>query len=103
MSGVKTPSPPELTQVNIKPEITALLLLDFTAQICNTKNRPRCIESVPSAKNFLLKRAQRAFLYNFSPDAAITEHSTDLAPMHGEPVLASAGPDKFWAPTLRKY
>ena len=34
-SGVKFPPPPELKQVTIKPEITALLLLGFNSQTCN--------------------------------------------------------------------
>jgi nicotinamidase-related amidase len=102
-SGVKTPPPPELKQVNIKPEITALLLLDFNSQTCNMKNRPRCIESIPAVKKLLADARSKgvAIIYSLSPGAEVKDIAAELAPMSGEPVVTS-GPDKFLGTDLEK-
>lgn len=102
-SGVKTPPPPELKQVNIKPETTALLVLDFNAQTCNMKNRPRCIESIPAVKKLLVEARSKgvAIVYSLSPGAEVKDIAPDLAQMSGEPVVTS-GPDKFLGTDLEK-
>ena len=102
-SGVKIPPPPELKQVNIKPEITALLLLDFNSQTCNMKNRPRCIESIPAVKKLLGDARSKgvSIVYSLSPGAEVKDIAAELAPMTGEPVVTS-GPDKFLNTDLEK-
>jgi hypothetical protein len=42
---IEVPPPPELKSVTVDPQTTALLVLDFTHQICNEKNKPRCVAS----------------------------------------------------------
>ncbi len=102
-NGVKTPPPPELKQVNIKPDTTALLLLDFNAQTCNMKNRPRCIESIPTVKKLLVEARSKgvSIVYSLSPGAEVKDIAPDLAPSPGEPVVTS-GPDKFLGTDLEK-
>lgn len=101
--GVKIPPPPELRQVTIKPATTALLLLDFNAQICNSKNRPRCIESIPAVQKLLVDARSQgvAIVYSLSAGAAVTDIAAELAPINGEPVVMS-GPDKFLGTDLEK-
>ena len=103
-NGVKIPPPPELKQVNIKPETTALLLLDFNTQTCNMKSRPRCIESIPAVKKLLAEARSKgvSIVYSLSPGAAVTDIAAELAPINGEPVVASGGPDKFLGTDLEK-
>jgi len=102
-NGVKVPPPPELKQVNVTPATTALLLLDFNSQTCNMKNRPRCIESIPAVKKLLVDARSKGIsvVYSLSPGAAAKDIAADLAPMSGEPVVAS-GPDKFLGTDLEK-
>lgn len=100
---VKIPPPPELKPVTIKPETTALLLLDFNSQTCNMKTRPRCIESIPIVKKLLADARAKgvARVYSLSPGAEVKDIAAELAPMEGEPVVAS-GPDKFLGTDLEK-
>jgi nicotinamidase-related amidase len=102
-SEVKIPPPPELKQVNIKPSTTALLLLDFNSQTCNMKNRPRCIESIPVVKKLLGDARSKgvSIIYSLSLGADVKDIAAELAPMNGEPVVAS-GPDKFLGTNLEK-
>jgi nicotinamidase-related amidase len=100
---VKIPPPPDLKPVTIKPETTALLLLDFNSQTCNTKTRPRCIESIPVVKKMLTDARAKGVtrVYSLSPGAEVKDIAAELAPMEGEPVVAS-GPDKFLGTELEK-
>lgn len=100
---VKIPPPPDVKPVTIKPETTALLLLDFNSQTCNTKTRPRCIESIPVVKKMLTDARAKGVtrVYSLSPGAEVKDIAAELAPMEGEPVVAS-GPDKFLGTELEK-
>lgn len=102
-TDVKIPPPPELKPVTIKPETTALLLLDFNSQTCNMKNRPRCIASIPVVKKLLADARAKGLtrVFSLSPGAEVKDIATDLAPMDGEPVVTS-GPDKFLNTDLEK-
>ncbi|WP_319587184.1 cysteine hydrolase [uncultured Desulfobulbus sp.] len=102
-SGVKIPPPPELKQANIKPETTALLLLDFNSQTCNMKTRPRCIESIPAVKKLLVDARSKgvSIIYSLSPGAEVKDIAAELTPMSGEPVVTS-GPDKYLGTDLEK-
>ena len=46
-SSVKAPPPPEVKPVTIDKKTTALLMLDFNHQTCNSQRRPRCVASIP--------------------------------------------------------
>ncbi len=55
---VQAPKPPELKPVTLDPKTTALLVLDFVKQTCNTERRPRCLTSVPQVQS-LMKLAKK--------------------------------------------
>ncbi|MCX5828277.1 MAG: hypothetical protein NTV58_09800 [Deltaproteobacteria bacterium] len=46
--AVVVPAAPQLKEVKLPAEGTALLLLDFNKQVCSDKQRPRCVASVPA-------------------------------------------------------
>src|SRR5258706_6637820 len=50
---VQAPKPPELKSVTLDPKTTALLVLDFVKQTCNSERRPRCLTSVPQVEALL--------------------------------------------------
>jgi len=101
--AVKAPPAPELKKVTVDPATTALLLLDFNKQTCNEKVRPRCIGSIPVMARFLAKARAKGMkvIYSLSPGAAVSDIAKELAPVAGEPVVAS-GPDKFFGTDLEK-
>ncbi|MCX5805116.1 MAG: cysteine hydrolase [Proteobacteria bacterium] len=100
---VKTPPAPELKPVTIDPNVTALLLLDFNKQTCNSDRRPRCISSIPKVQKLLTEARARGVyvLYSLSPGAAVTDIAKELMPLGNEPVVIS-GPDKFLGTNLEK-
>ncbi|MDQ5984946.1 MAG: hypothetical protein CSYNP_00644 [Syntrophus sp. SKADARSKE-3] len=102
-STVKTPSPPELKSVTIDPKVTALLLLDFNKQTCNSDKRPRCIASIPKVQHLLTDaRANGVYIvYSLSAGATVADIAKELAPLGKEPVVTS-GPDKFLGTDLAK-
>jgi nicotinamidase-related amidase len=100
---VKVPSAPEIKYVLIDSAITALLLLDFNKQTCNSDRRPRCINSIPKVQRLLSEaRAKSIYVvYSLSPGALVTDIAKELAPLGNEPVVIS-GPDKFLGTDLEK-
>jgi hypothetical protein len=50
---VEAPAPPALKPVTIDRTTTALRLLDFNKQACNSERRPRCIASIPKVAKLL--------------------------------------------------
>ena len=60
-AAVKAPVPPALKGVTIEPKTTALLLLDFNKQTCNSERRPRCVASIPRVMNLLKDARAKAF------------------------------------------
>ena len=100
---VKAPVPPALKGVTIEPKTTALLLLDFNKQTCNSERRPRCVASIPRAMN-LLKDARAKgvhVIFSLSPGAQVQDIAKELAPLNSEPVVTS-GPDKFLGTDLER-
>jgi nicotinamidase-related amidase len=102
-ASVQAPPAPTVQAVSADPRSTALLLLDFNKQTCNSERRPRCIASLPKMKKLLdAARAKGvAVIYSLSPGAAASDIAPDLAPKKDEPVVIS-GPDKFLGTDLEK-
>jgi nicotinamidase-related amidase len=100
---VKAPPAPELKAVSVDPKTTALLMLDFVLQTCNEQRRPRCVASLPKAKQLLAAaRANGMFvLYSVPPDGSISNIHADVAPTPEEPVVQS-GVDKFFNTDLER-
>ena len=102
-NSVKVPPAPELKTVKIDPKVTALLMLDFNKQTCNTERRPRCIASIPKVQKLLTEARAKgvAVIHSVSAGAAVGDIAKELAPLTGEPVVSS-GPDKFLGTDLEK-
>ena len=102
-ASVQAPAAPAVKPMAADPRTTALLLLDFNKQTCNAERRPRCIGSIPNVKKLLGAARVKgvAVLYSLSPGATAADIAPDLAPLPGDPVVAS-GPDKFLGTDLER-
>ena len=102
-SKVQAPKPPELKTVTLDPKTTALLVLDFVKQTCNTERRPRCLTSVPHVQALLkLARDKGVWVvHSITTAATPADILKDVAPLDGEPIVKSAA-DKFFKTDLEK-
>lgn len=102
-ANIKDPPPPALTSVTVDPKTTALLMLDFTHQICNEKTKPRCVASLPAMKNLLAQARDNHVMVVFSTAGNMTPKDiwADIAPAPGEPVVNSHA-NKFQDTDLEK-
>jgi nicotinamidase-related amidase len=78
-------------------------MLDFTHQICNEKNKPRCVASLPAMKKLLARARENHILVVYSTAGNMTPKDiwTEVAPMPGEPVVNSHA-NKFQNTDLEK-
>lgn len=102
-SSVKVPPAPELKAVTLDPKTTALLVMDLIKQLCNEKNRPRCIASIPKVEKLLAEARAKGVtvIYTIIPSPApsfpapvIGDTLPAIAPKGNEPVVV-AFVDKF--------
>jgi nicotinamidase-related amidase len=95
-STVKAPPPPALKVVTVDRKTTALLMLDFNKQTCNTERRPRCIASIPKVAKFLAsaRAAGIPVVYSLGGGGAPADILPEVTPANDEPVISS-GLDKF--------
>jgi len=95
-STVKVPPPPALKAVTVDRKTTALLMLDFNKQTCNTERRPRCIASIPKVAKFLAsaRGAGIPVVYSLGGGGAPADILPEVTPAKDEPVVSS-GLDKF--------
>lgn len=93
---VQAPPAPALKAVTADRKTSALLLLDFNKQTCNSERRPRCIASIPKVAKLLAsaRAAGVPVIYSLGGGGAPADIATELAPAKDEPVV-SAGVDKF--------
>lgn len=100
---VVTPAAPQLKEVKLPAEGTALLLLDFNKQVCNDKSRPRCVSSIPAVSRLLgeARKANILVVYSLTAGSAAPDIAPALAPRPGDPIVTS-GPDKFLGTELEK-
>ncbi len=101
-ASVKPPAP-TLKEVTVDPKTTALLVLDFTHQICNEKAKPRCVASLPAMKKLLAKARASHVLVVYSTAGPQTPKDiwADIAPMPGDPAVNSHA-NKFQDTALEK-
>jgi nicotinamidase-related amidase len=100
---VQAPKAPALKPVTLDPKTTALLVLDFVKQTCNSERRPRCLTSVPQVQS-LLKLARSkgmAIVHSITSAATPADIAKELAPLEGEPIV-KAPADKFFKTDLEK-
>jgi len=102
-SKVQAPKPPELKAVTLDPKTTALLVLDFVKQTCNTERRPRCLTSVPHVQALLKLARDKGVLvvHSITTAATLADILKDVVPLEGEPIVKSAA-DKFFKTDLEK-
>jgi nicotinamidase-related amidase len=103
--NAKFPAPPQLKPVTLVPNVTALLVMDFTVQTCTPERRKRCADSVPKVKAFVEAARAKGALIIYSvavPGSVPTDVLKELAPAAGEQVLPPLGPDKFINSDLEK-
>jgi len=100
---VVIPAAPQLKEVKLPVEGTALLLLDFNKQVCNDKSRPRCVASVPAVSRLLgeARKANITVVYSLTAGSSSADIAPALAPRPGDPIVTS-GPDKFLGTDLEK-
>jgi len=102
-TAVQAPKPPELKPVTLDPKTTALLVLDFVKQTCNTERRPRCLDSVPKVET-LLKQARAkgvTVIHSITTAATPADIAKELTPLDGEAIV-KAPADKFFKTDLEK-
>jgi len=101
-TSVTVPPPPEIKEVALDPEVTAFLILDIQTQNCS-KERPRCMATVPKIKVFLAEARAKGMLvaYSLTRVATVDDIIADVAPREGEPVVQT-GADKFFRTDLEK-
>jgi nicotinamidase-related amidase len=101
--NIKAPPPPALKEATVDPKTTALLLLDLVKQICNAQVRPRCLATLPAAKQLLADARAKNMLvvHSIVFGSAIGDTLPEVAPAGDEPFVQS-GPDKFLNTDLEK-
>jgi nicotinamidase-related amidase len=102
-ANIKVEPPPALKQVTVDPTTTALLVLDFTHQICNEKGKPRCVASLPTVQKLLGEARDSHTMVVFSTAGNMTAKDiwAQVAPKAGEPVVNSHA-NKFQDTDLQK-
>lgn len=95
-SSVKAPPAPELKQVTVDPKKTALLMMDFVKQTCNSEKRPRCVTSIPKVEKLRAEARAKGVtvIATTVPPVPITDTVPALAADSKEPVVV-AWIDKF--------
>lgn len=101
-ASVQPPKPPELKPATLDGS-TALLVLDFVKQTCNSERRPRCLATVPKVEG-LLKQARAkkvTVVHSITTAATPADIAKELTPAEGEPIV-KASADKFLGTDLEK-
>lgn len=90
---VDVPSPPPIRAVTIDPKTSALLLLDFLAEVC-TERRPRAAATLPRIAAFLAKARAAGMLVVHTTTRKGLDDGSDLA----EPIKPIDGERVYKAP-----
>ena len=102
---IEVPSPPPIHAVSIDPNRSALLLLDFLADVC-TERRPRAAAALPKIRGFLTKARSRGMVVVHTTTRKGLDDGSDLAepikPISGERVY-KAPFNKFYGTDLDRY
>ncbi len=106
---IKAPAAPALKPVSVDTSDTALLLLDFNGAQdpskgpCNTKNKPRCIASLPKVAKLMdeARKSRVPVIYSITGGAAKGDVADILAPKADDPIVQS-GANKFINTDLEK-
>jgi nicotinamidase-related amidase len=93
-TNVTFPPPPAVKAAALDSKTTALLVLDFLRQNCTPV--PRCVAALPVVKSLVTAARAKGVLvvYSAFPGAQLTDILPEVAPLGGEPFVASTA-DKF--------
>jgi nicotinamidase-related amidase len=93
---VEAPPPPSIHTVTIDPATTALLVMDFSRDVCTPQTRPRAAAALPKLHAFLQKARARRMLvvHTTTRNGTAADLADAVKPIDGEPVY-SAKFDKF--------
>jgi nicotinamidase-related amidase len=101
-SSVTLPPPPKLAPVAVDSAHTALLMLDFSIDVCSASRRPSCVRSIPHVRRLLEDARAHHMLVVYSTSGAASPKTPEpLAPLPGDPSVRS-GVDKFFGTDLDK-
>lgn len=104
-AGVTAPPPPALKDASVPDgKATAVLVMDINGQTCSAQRRPRCANGMPRLQKLVADARSKGALiiYTLTSSATAADILKEVAPQPGDPVLKSAGPDKFMGNDMEK-
>jgi nicotinamidase-related amidase len=103
-SSVAVPPAPALKPVSLAAKTTALIVMDFLKQSCNSDARPRCLASIPKVKAMIAaaKAKNVTVMWTLPPGPKPEDFIPDVAPPAGTGIAVTAPADKFYGTDLEK-
>lgn len=101
--SVAAPQAPALKPVDLDAKTTALLVMDFVKQTCNSEARPRCVKSIPKVKAMIgaAKAKNATVIWTIIAGPKVEDYLADVAPPAGtQPIVGQI--DKFVGTDLEK-
>lgn len=99
---VALPPPPVLQPVSLQSAQTALLLLDFSEDVCTQTNRPSCAHSVPVVAKLLADARAHKMLVIYSTGGKVSPRPVASLAHQGSEPTVHGGVDKFQGTDLEK-
>ena len=102
MQTLQMPAMPEPARVSLNPKTTALLVLDYVEDICNSQ--PKCKSQMLPAMTPFMERARKAGLTVAYGTRAqnMTKWLPQVAPAAGDIKIVNTGQDRFYNTDLEK-
>ncbi|MFX0014429.1 MAG: cysteine hydrolase [Promethearchaeota archaeon] len=102
-TDIEPPVPPELEEVTVDVDSTALLVLDFQYLNCNQERRPRCVSSLPKVHKLISNAREKDLfiVYALIRSSAVEDIREEVKPRGDEPIV-KAGVDKFYKTDLEE-
>lgn len=103
-SSVTVPPAPTLKPVSLDPKTTALVVMDFVKQSCNSASRPSCVASIPKVKAMIAaaKAKGATVMWTLPPGPKPEDFLPEVAPPAGTGFAVVAPVDKFFGTDLDK-
>ncbi len=103
-ANVKPDPAPELKPVTIDSKTTALVVMDLSKAICNSKQRPRCISTIPEIAKLMSEARSKGIpvISTVNSSNQPADILPDVAPKPDDKVLTGTNSDKFMNTDLEK-
>ena len=100
MVTVQMPAPADPARVTLDPKTTALLVLDYVEDICNSQ--PKCkSQMLPAVTPFMAKVRQAGLVVAYGTRAQnMTKWLPEVAPKAGDIKVINTGQDRFFGTDL---